>query len=70
MKGVDNMSGKGPFEEYLGDGLYADFDGYQIILAANDRVCGRPTDKVALEPGVISAFNRYIKGLREKGCNI
>jgi hypothetical protein len=59
------MPERGPYEEYLGDGLYADFDGYQIWLAANDRVSGHPTDKVALEPGVIEAFERYIKRLKE-----
>jgi hypothetical protein len=62
---------KRPYEEYLGDGLYADFDGYQIILSANDRVDGPgSTDKVALEPGVINAFMRYVKRLRELGINI
>ena len=58
------MSDHGPYEEYLGDGLYADFDGYQIWLAANDRVSGNPTDKVALEPGVIDAFFRYVEKLK------
>jgi len=57
-------------EEYLGDGLYAAFDGYQIWLAANDRIEGNPTDKVALEPGVAQAFINYLERLREKGVNI
>ena len=62
---------KRPYEEYLGDGLYADFDGYQILLSANDRVNGpHSTDKVALEPGVVDAFIRYIVLLREKGLFI
>ena len=65
------MSEKRPHEEYLGDGLYADFDGYQIILSANDRVGGPgSTDKVALEPGVVDAFIRYIHRLREEGVPI
>lgn len=64
------MPEQGPYEEYLGDGLYADFDGYQIILAANDRVSGHPTDKVALEPGVVRAFFNYVKSLKEKGVPI
>ena len=64
------MSERGPYEDYLGDGLYADFDGYQIILAANDRVRCSPTDKVALEPGVAQAFINYVNRLREKGVNI
>lgn len=60
---------QGPYEDYLGDGLYADFDGYQIILSANGRV-GECTDKVALEPGVLSAFIRYINRLREQDLPI
>lgn len=70
MTEKNNKAEKGPFEEYLGDGLYADFDGYQIILAANDRVSGNPTDRVALELRVVSAFDRYVKRLRERGCAI
>lgn len=55
------MPDHGPNEEYLGDGLYADFDGWQVCLAANDKVSGRPTDKVYLELKVIDAFIRYLK---------
>lgn len=61
------------WEDYLGDGLYASFDGFQIYLSANDRCreAGRqPTDVVALEPSVIVAFERYLKRLREKGVPI
>jgi hypothetical protein len=50
-------------EEYLGDGLYAGFDGYQVCLAANDKVSGRPSDKVYLDTSVINAFIRYLKRL-------
>lgn len=57
----------GEHEEYLGDGLYADFDGFQICLAANDRAKGSPTDKVYLESKVIKSFLVYIKTLQEKG---
>uniref|UniRef100_A0A6M3KSZ0 Uncharacterized protein n=1 Tax=viral metagenome TaxID=1070528 RepID=A0A6M3KSZ0_9ZZZZ len=60
-----------PYEMYLGDGLYADFDGYQILLSANDRVDGSgSTDQVALEPGVVNCFFNYVKYLREKGVPI
>ena len=55
------MPERRPYEEYLGDGLYADFDGYQIWLAANDRRSGTPTDRVALEPGVTQAFINYVE---------
>jgi len=57
-------------EEYLDDGLYAAYDGYQIILAANDKVSGKPTDQVALDPGVVITFIEYVKCLRKKGIPI
>lgn len=42
-------------DEYLGDGVYASFDGYQIWLAVNDH-----TNKaVALEPEVMRALVGY-----------
>lgn len=48
------------FERYLGDGLYAHFDGYHVILRA-------PRDGgdhwVGLEPGVLRCFQDYIKYL-------
>jgi hypothetical protein len=42
-------------ETYLGDGVYASFDGYHIWLAVNHH-----TNKVvALEPDVLKALNLY-----------
>lgn len=41
---------------YLGDGLYAAYDGYGIWLHANHHA--RPTDRVYLEPEVFSALIR------------
>ena len=52
------------YEDYLGDGLYVDYDGYQICLAANDKVSGNPTDIVYLDPDVIAAFIRYLERMR------
>ena len=46
---------------YLGDGVYASFDGYQIWLAANDH----RNKVVALEPSVFDQLNRYAKNLTE-----
>ena len=50
-----------PEEYYLGDGLYASFDGWQVVLRAP-----RPDGDhwVALEPAVLDAFVNY---LRERG---
>lgn len=45
--------------EYLGDGVYAVFDGYGIWLHANDHKS--PTDRVYLEPQVMEALVRFEK---------
>lgn len=42
-------------ETYLGDGLYASFDGWQFWLR------GEGDHTVALEPGVLHAFQRFVK---------
>lgn len=42
-------------DEYIGDGVYASYDGYHIWLAAND-----PGNKsVALEPEAIQRLIKY-----------
>jgi hypothetical protein len=43
--------------QYLGDGVYAGFDGYHIVLTAENGICA--TNTIYLEPQVIAAFNRY-----------
>ena len=54
------MDDKVTTEEYLGDGLYASFDGCQIVLRA-PRIGG--DHWVALEPGVIEAFIAYAQSV-------
>ena len=43
--------------EYLGDGLYAKFDGYHIVLMANDTE--DPSDTVYLEYDVYLALKKF-----------
>ena len=43
-------------DTYLGDGVYASFDGYQIIL---DLRAQDSTTRIALEPQVLEALDRY-----------
>jgi hypothetical protein len=40
---------------YLGDGVYASFDGYQIWLAVNHH----ENKQIALEPKVMEALLKY-----------
>jgi len=49
-------------EEYLGDGVYASHDGYQIWLAANHH----ENKVIALEPAVLARLMDYVKSLKQK----
>ena len=46
---------------YLGDGVYAQFDGYHILLAANHH----ENVVIALEPKVMRALAAYAKRISE-----
>lgn len=47
------------FERYLGDGVYAHFDGYQIWLTTHEG------HRIALEPSVMDALQAYERDLRQ-----
>ena len=47
---------------YLGDGLYAAFDGYQIELYASDEMV--KTNQVYLDLHVLAAFLKYVELLK------
>lgn len=53
---------------YLGDGLFADFDGHNVVLSAENGVFSH--DTVYVEPSTLESFNRWhaqrIAPLREK----
>ncbi|MDE2105690.1 MAG: hypothetical protein KGL39_51155 [Patescibacteria group bacterium] len=53
-------------DKYLGDGVYASFDGYQIWLAANHH----ENRVVALEPDVLFELIEYAQrlGIFKKGA--
>jgi hypothetical protein len=43
--------------DYIGDGVYVIFDGYDIWLHANDP--NNPTDRICLEPSVLQGLMRF-----------
>lgn len=49
---------------YLGDGLYARYDGHQFELVANNGI--RDTAVVYLEPEVLSNFEDFVARIRGK----
>ena len=53
-------------KDYLGDGVYAEFDGYNIWLRANDHRDGFCTDKICIEPSVLDAMNRFYQRMTQQ----
>ena len=49
-------------ETYLGDAVYASFDGYQIWLRTGDS----GNQRIALEPAVLNALDDYRKHLQQE----
>jgi hypothetical protein len=45
--------------DYIGDGVYVEYDGYGIWLKANHHIMA--TDKIYLEPGVLEGLNRFAR---------
>jgi hypothetical protein len=58
----DEMS---ELNKYLGDGVYASFDGYHVWLAVNDH----ENRVVALEPDVVDALFHYVDWLKAEAEN-
>lgn len=53
-------------EVYLGDGLYASFDGYHVSLRAPR---GDTHHIVYLEPEVLATFIKWVESLKKKDSN-
>jgi hypothetical protein len=51
---------------YLGDGVYAAFDGFGIWLTAEDGIIA--TDAIYVEPAVLDSLLRFYRSIgKEKG---
>ena len=51
-------------KDYLGDSVYADFDGYHVILTTENGHPDDPRNRIFLEPSVISGLQEYAKRAR------
>lgn len=47
---------------YLGDGVYARFDGYQVWLAANNH----HNEVIAIEPEVLKSLNEFYEDMKKQ----
>jgi hypothetical protein len=52
---------KHPMDYYLGDGVYASYDGYTIWLDLRGQ---DDSTRIALEPPVVAALEQYIARVR------
>lgn len=57
------MNGK--LKEYLGDSVYADFDGYGIVLTTENGLPTDPSNTIYLEPAVLDALAQYRQQMKE-----
>ena len=48
---------------YLGDGAYAEYDGYQFWIFTHDGY--RETNRICLEPHVLRTFQAFIKEISD-----
>lgn len=55
---------KDPLEQYLGDGLYVTFDGYQLEVFASNGIS--TSNVIYMEPEVFAALLSYVKHLGER----
>lgn len=44
---------------YLGDSVYAQYDGYHVILTTENGLPNDPSNRIALEPEVLRNLEMY-----------
>lgn len=55
-------------KDYLGDSVYANYDGYYLMLTTENGLPTDPSNTIALDPNTIDAFIRYLN--RVMGYNL
>jgi len=50
---------------YLGDSVYATYDGFGILLTTENGFPDDPRNSIYFEPRVIAAFNLFIEAIKE-----
>ena len=51
---------------YLGDSVYAQDDGYYIILTTENGLIGGPSNTILLEPSVYDALTEFVARREEE----
>ena len=53
------------YRQYLGDSVYADFDGFHVVLTTENGLPGDPSNTIYLDPHVLAALGAYAKKIIE-----
>lgn len=61
MPDMIEFNGKKMPAKYIGDGVYAIYDGFSVWLHAND--LNNPSDRICLEPLVIKSLNNFFEDI-------
>ena len=56
-------------KEYLGDSVYAQFDGYGITLTTENGLPDDPSNSIYMESKVLGALDRFIERLKQEASN-
>ena len=51
-------------KQYLGDSVYAEFDGHGIVLTTENGYEDDPRNRIVLEPGTYAALTEYVEWLK------
>lgn len=54
------MTSKPIEDRYLGDGVYASYDGCDVVLELRDQPPTLPITRIVLEPSVLTALNKFL----------
>lgn len=55
----ETLEVKAPLEAYLGDSVYAEFDGWGVILETRNGLPDDPSNRIALEPAVLIELVKF-----------
>ena len=58
------------YKSYLGDSVYASFDGYHVWLTTENGYPDDPRNKIALEPAVYQALLDWYERLKEQVMSV
>ncbi len=59
---IPKDEGGGEMKSYLGDSVYADFDGYMVILTTENGT-GEASNRIFMEPQVFGALQDFVGAL-------